>query len=393
MTLREQWDALVTAIRREYVRGGNTWPWVVKYSAGKDSSFLWLAVAEAIRSAPRRWRKRKVYLVHNDTSVENPVMAAYAREQLASIQAWAKRERLPVECVITEPDIRESFWFCLLGMGYPTPWRKFRWCTTRLKIRPGDRFISERVSASGHVIVLLGTRLDESDERGRSVMANEVTDAARFAPDPKQVGARKWQPIKDWRTDDVWATLLQRPRPWGGSFRDLQTLYANSAEADACQLVMFEEDADACGTGGRMGCWTCTVVPKDKSLVSMVARGREDLEPLVDFRNWLMEMRNDPRNRERFRRNGQHMHDGLGRQKHIGPFTLEAREKMLTELLKLQGEVGLPLIRQAEVDAIRRQWAVDMATEAERVARGEALLVARAERQKHEAETFTLKPR
>lgn len=84
------------------------------------------------------WRKRKVYLVHNDTLVENPVMVTYAREQLAAIQAWVKRERLPVECVITEPDIRESFWFCLLGMGYPTPWRKFRWCTTRLKIRPGD---------------------------------------------------------------------------------------------------------------------------------------------------------------------------------------------------------------------------------------------------------------
>jgi DNA sulfur modification protein DndC len=295
-----------------------------------------------------------------------------------------------VECVVTEPEVRDSFWFCLIGMGYPTPWRKFRWCTSRLKIRPGHAFMHGLVGEAGDVMVLLGTRSDESNDRARSVRDNEVTDEARLAPDPKQLGARRWQPIKDFTTEEVWETLLQRPPPWGGSYRDLQTLYANSAEADACQLVMFEEDADACGTGGRMGCWTCTVVPKDKSLVAMVAKGREDLEPLVDFRNWLIAMRNDPRNRERFRRNGQHMHDGLGRQKNIGPFTLDARAKILDELLKLQGDVGLPLIRPEEVAAIRYQWGLDQATEAERLARGEAILLARQHRQSREAAEFSL---
>lgn len=54
-------------------------PWIIGFSAGKDSTLLAQLVLEAIYELPASKRTRKVYIVCNDTLVESPVMAAFVR--------------------------------------------------------------------------------------------------------------------------------------------------------------------------------------------------------------------------------------------------------------------------------------------------------------------------
>jgi DNA sulfur modification protein DndC len=79
------------------------------------------------------------------------------------------------------------------------------------------------------------------------------------------------------------------------------------------------------------------------------------------FRNWLVEIRDDPKRREKKRMNGTIYYtasDQIG----LGPFTLEARKEILRELLYIQKNVrtpeGMPyeLISQEELYKIQELW-------------------------------------
>ena len=161
-------------------------------------------------------------------------------------------------------------------------------------------------------------------------------------------------PLADLRDDDVWKILMQRKPPWGGSHRDLITLYRNAGGGE-CPLVLSKEDAPSCGTTSpRFGCWTCTVVQKDKSMRGLIDAGHEDedkLEALAEFREWLIELREDNRNRLPVRRDGRSKlrEDGT---RVFGPFTLEIRKAILDRLKALEVQTGQALIVPAELDVI-----------------------------------------
>ena len=93
-----------------------------------------------------------------------------------------------------------------------------------------------------------------------------------------------YSPIEHFTTDDVWTYLLSMPSPWGSNNRDLVTLYRN-AQAGECPLVV-DTTTPSCGNS-RFGCWTCTVVERDKSMEAMIDSGQEWLEPLLELRDWL----------------------------------------------------------------------------------------------------------
>ena len=83
-----------------------------------------------------------------------------------------------------------------------------------------------------------------------------------------------------------------------------------------------------------------------------------EYQPLIDFRDWLVEIRNKPEYRQLERRNGMvTIKDG----KHIpGPFTIEARRMILEKLLEIQKEFNGELISPAEVDLIKQIWVEDL---------------------------------
>jgi len=261
---------------------------------------------------------------------------------------------LPVEVRTTRPDPEQTFWVLLIGRGYPSPNQNMRWCTDRLKILPTSRYILDHVSRHSAAILVLGVRKDESQTRRASTERHRNLADSNLTAHSSLPGALIYRPIVDLTTDEVWEILAENPPPWGGTHSDLIQLYRD-AEGGECPVVLSKDEAPGCGTNSsRFGCWTCTVVEKDKSLQGFVDAGRHRYQPLVEFRNWLREIRNDPQYRSVERRNGQvQFKDG----RHIpGPFTIQARRMILDRLLKVQRAFGDPLITTEEIDLIHSLW-------------------------------------
>ncbi len=352
-------------IREEYL-ASHSYPWIIGYSGGKDSTLLAQLVFEMLLDLAPGDRTRPVHLLCNDTLVESPILMAYIEKMLARLQSAAESLHLPITVEKTVPDPDQTFWVNLIGRGYPAPTRMFRWCTDRMKIAPTSNYIRTQVSKNGEVILLLGVRRAESANRAVTVNRHRNVAGSRLNPHDDMVGCMVFRPIIDLTTDDVWLLLLQRTPPWGGSHRELVTLYRN-AQGGECPLVIDKSQAPSCGTSSsRFGCWTCTVVEKDRSMEGFIEAGYESMEPLMEFRDWLAVFRNERSKRMIERRDGRIALMGDGVTTVAGPFTVEARQEILARLLTIQQEVGMPLISEDEIARIRAIWAEDVVEEAER---------------------------
>ncbi len=348
---------ILADLKDEY-NADHDYPWIIGFSGGKDSTALVQLVFEMLLALPPRQRTRRVHVVANDTLVESPVIASHLDAVLERIGAAIRPLNLPVTVAKTVPQTDQTFWVNLIGRGYPSPSRMFRWCTDRMKIRPTTEYIRRAVDEAGRCILLIGVRRAESQQRQRSF--DRYANGERLNPHNSLQGCMVYRPIVELTTEEVWQTLLQSRPPWGGSHRDLVTLYRN-AGAGECPLVTDKSDAPSCGTSSsRFGCWTCTVVEKDKSAESFIDSGRGDLEPLLEFRDWLKALREDTSKRMATRRNGS-LNFVEGGRLIPGPFTLEARREVLARLLAMQEDVGVPLIGADEVAVIHRIWAEDAA--------------------------------
>lgn len=184
-----------------------------------------------------------------------------------------------------------------------------------------------------------------------------------------------FRPIVEMTTDDIWEFLGENSPPWGGSHSSLIALYRNASGGE-CPVVTQKSDAPSCGTSSsRFGCWTCTVVEKDRSLEGFVEAGFAEFTPLLDFRDWLASIRNDPTRRMARRRDGRItvMPNGT----YVpGPYTMDARAEILERLLALQEKVGRRLISDGELLRIREIWAADALRGAQRFAAAHAAAAA-----------------
>ena len=343
-------------LREEYEKPRND-PWIVAYSGGKDSTLLLQLAAETMLALPPEKRKRRLHVVANDTMVESPLVMAHLKQSIRHIRGMIAEKKLPMSATITQPSIDQTFWVNVIGRGYIPPTRSFRWCTDRMKIHPTTRLIRQLTSANKRSILLVGTRKSESDSRRRRMEKREKS-GRRFNPHTQIENCRMFAPLADLTDNEVWAVLMQSRPPWGGTHRELITLYRNAGGGE-CPLVLSKEDAPSCGTTSpRFGCWTCTVVKKDRSLDGLVSSGFDELEPLADFRNWLLDLRENDGNRLPFRRNGttKSREDGS---RVRGPFTMKKRREILKRLLQLQKETDRTLILRAEIDFINDIWRRD----------------------------------
>lgn len=345
-------------IRQTYLQ--NPHPWVIGYSGGKDSTSTLQLVWMALEKLPKDQLTKPVYVISTDTLVETPVIVKHVTNTLAWINTAAQAQGLPISAQLLQPQIADTFWVNLIGKGYPAPSSIFRWCTDRLKIKPSNKFILEKVAESGEVILALGIRKGESANRDQVINAHSVP-GKRLARHGQLPGSWVYMPIEDFSTDDVWRFLLQRPdNPWGGDNRQLANLY-QSAQDGECPLVVDTESA-SCGNS-RFGCWTCTVVTADKSMQSVIENGEKWLTPLLNFRDFLASTQN-PESKESTReyrgRDGRILMSENG-QLRYRTYTLAFSREMLQRLLKTQEEVhvydpSFDLISEAELREIRRIW-------------------------------------
>jgi len=350
-----RWDTVRAAIAAEYAESHER-PWIVGFSGGKDSTVVAHLVIEHLLSLPRSARRRHVHIVANDTLVESPLVIAHIRKVQEEIRTAASAFQLLVTVALTAPDVDHTFWVNLIGRGYPSPNRMFRWCTDRMKIQPTSRYIREQANAAGDVILLLGVRRDESSTRAGTIARYD--NGQRLNRHNDLINCWVFRPIVDISTDQVWEFLATESPPWGGSHMDLIKLYRNAGGGE-CPVVTAKSDVPSCGTrSSRFGCWTCTVVEKDRSLAGFVEAGFGEFIPLLDFRDWLVSIRNDPSRRLARRRDGRVTIAANGI--HVpGPFTLAARSEILEKLLNMQEQVGHELITAGEIERIRSLWAED----------------------------------
>ena len=338
-------------------------PWIVGFSGGKDSTLVAHLVVEYLVSLPRSERTRAVHVVANDTLVESPLVMEHVRIGLAEIEKAAQAFDLPVVVATTAPEPNQTFWVNLIGRGYPSPNRSFRWCTDRMKIQPTSNYIREQASISGEVILLLGVRRNESATRAG--VAARYDNGSRLNRHNDLPGCLVFRPILELDTDDLWEFLAENKPPWGGSHDRLIQLYRDAGGGE-CPVVTSRADAPSCGTtSSRFGCWTCTVVEKDKSLAGFVDSGFDQFMPLLEFRDWLVEIRNDPTRRLARRRNGRVTITKKG----VfvpGPFNMATRREILDRLLALQSQSEMDLIAPPEIERIRELWVEDVIVSAER---------------------------
>lgn len=333
-------------------------PWIIGFSGGKDSTVLltlvWKAL-EKLRQLPTPFQlRRPVYVVCNDTMVENPIIADYVGGVLSKIEIAAREQDLPIYVRKTTPRLEESFWLNVIGKGYPVPTSGFRWCTDKLKIRPTSKFLHEQLNEAGEAIVLLGTRYDESKRREESMKKHEVS-GSRLSKHSTDINTYVFAPIKELMLEEVWYIINTFESPWGFDNSILYKIYADASADDyECPTVVTNKKHSSCGQS-RFGCWTCTVVKKDKSMSSLVANGQDWLNPLLKFRNQLVEDRNKPENRSDYRRNGQKVEDGKG------TYSDSYRLRLLRELLELQRDIQkerphVNLITNQELIGIQVNW-------------------------------------
>ncbi|MBC2712974.1 MAG: DNA phosphorothioation system sulfurtransferase DndC [Desulfosarcina sp.] len=318
-------------------------PWVIAFSGGKDSTVLLHLIYEMLLEN-RETVSKPVIVLCSDTGVEPPNVLTYIKKTLRSIIQHSNKHALPLNVKLIRPLPEESFWGMLIGKGYPSPTRWFRWCTSRMKIRPARKIIEKIAKEYGSVILLLGTRHDESTARKNRMEGREYSQRG-LNPHHEIPNALVAAPIANWTTDQVWDFLNEEnTSPWGSSHDELRELY-RKATGGECHFVL-DMLSPSCG-GSRFGCWTCTVVKEDVSMKGFITSGENWMLPLNQFRNWLKAIREDMTMRLSYRRNGT---EGPG------PFSSDTRKQILTRLFEVEKKTGLTLISDKDIAYIQQIW-------------------------------------
>lgn len=365
-------------------------PWIIGYSGGKDSTLVVQLVYMMLLDLRKEDRKKPVYVVSSDTLVENPIILDNLLKSSNQIEISAKENEVPIKSIIVQPEYHDTFWTNIIGKGFATPKSvTFRWCTQRLKINPSNKFIQDRIKEDGEVVVLLGVRKDESINRKNSIEKREI-EGYLLNPHSTLENTYVYSPIVDLSTDQVWKYLLMNNgvNPWGGNNEELFSLYADG-DGGECPFIITEVNnkeinMPSCGST-RFGCWTCTVVNEDKSLIGFIESGEEWLIPLQEFRDWLLSIRDIRKYRDKKQRTGriyrikkylsnlkdiekeEYINEGYDIQvdesgkeffwaKGLGPFNIEARKLILKRLLETEEIVGINLIKIEELKEIEKIW-------------------------------------
>jgi DNA sulfur modification protein DndC len=335
-------------------------PWIIGFSGGKDSTVMLQLVWKAVEQIKQLTGivRRDIYVVCNDTMVENPVITEYVYRVLDKIELAAVKQDIPIYIRKTIPRLEDSFWVNLIGKGYPAPNNAFRWCTERLKIKPTSRLMLEQVDEFGEAVILIGTRKKESASRAKSMKKHEIK-GKRLTKHPTQSNTFMYAPIRNLDLEEVWYIINTMESPWGADNAELFKIYSDASADDyECPTVVTNKEHKSCGQS-RFGCWVCTVVKEDKSMTALINNGLTWLSPLLKFRNELAEERNLIENRLPTRRNKTEAINQMG------SYTPIYRADVLRRLLETQKEVQITkphieLITNQELIAIQVIWYRDL---------------------------------
>lgn len=294
-------ERIETAIRNtQDLYLSDTFPWVVGYSGGKDSTATLQLIWKAISALPIDKRTKPIHVISTDTLVENPVVAIWVTNSLATMQKAAQEQQMPIIPHRLTPKLEDRFWVNLIGRGYPAPRPLFRWCTSRLKINASNTFITELANNQGEAILVLGSRKAESQARDKVLARYENSTRELLSRNADANLDRVWvyTPVSTWTSDDVWEYLIENENPWNYDNIELFHIYRGATPDAECPLVV-DKSTPSCGDS-RFGCFVCTMVSEDKSMQAMIQNDedRRWMMPLLNFRNEYLKTEGDRELRE-----------------------------------------------------------------------------------------------
>jgi len=299
-------------------------PWFAGFSGGKDSTLLVSLIFKSVLQIPENKRTKEVNIIFTDTGVEIPSYIEVAKKNVNSMIEFSNKNKLNINVNILKPELLDSFWVTLIGRGYSPPSRVFRWCTQRLKINTAHRFIKNKLNKNGSAIMFIGTRRAESTSRAR------IMDYYKAKRDNNSQ-ILIYPPLENLTTEQVWDYLLKHNTPWGFDIKELYNLYLAAG-----------------GENARFGCWTCTVVNRDKTSEGLANNGDERMKLLLGFRQKMIEYGKP--------KNGYRIVEIVDNKEKIGRLNLTARQDLLNELLVLQNKINCNLITQEEIEGIYEMW-------------------------------------
>lgn len=267
----------------------------VSFSGGKDSSVLMHLVCKAAVRARDAGLSPFVSVMSSDTGVENPEISGLLRSEQAKIRAFLEQHGIAHSVETAKPSLATSWATRVLGGNkLPSFPGQSRDCSVQLKIAPmrSARAALFRDWGKENVVLLIGTRFDESSERAAAMKAR---GEQAVTPYVNAEGELTLSPLAFWVSEDIWETLGYIRAGVDPSYSDLEDtfrVYA-SAGGTSCAVVsdmVLETTRKARGScSARFGCATCLVVKQDQSLSTMMGAGEEYryMQGLSDFRDFI----------------------------------------------------------------------------------------------------------
>lgn len=281
----------------------------IGFSGGKDSTCVLIIFLEAMRRVIAEGHPNipKCYVLNSNTKREMPLIDSYAEWSLTQIQIFAAKNNLPVEVHQVKPSLTGSFNYYCIGRGkLPRFPGQTRDCAIGEKIQPQQKLVKKIEAESNcEIITLLGTRLDESAARKRSMERFDMDEVSIVEVE----GKKTFAPIANFELDDVWdliAGCVQydgKPariyNTYTPNFDEMMQLYRD-ANSGTCGVIVGDKgNKSSCGS--RFGCAWCTVSgERDNSLESMLEQDEaySFMKPFVKFRQFLLNIRFDMNSRD-----------------------------------------------------------------------------------------------
>ncbi|EEX1006897.1 phosphoadenosine phosphosulfate reductase family protein [Escherichia coli] len=261
------------------------WTCAIGFSGGKDStSVLHLFLMALMRAVRNGTNVSQYHFIQTaDTLIENPEMHHHSKQVLSRLQTFIDEHNLPLTIIVARPSLTQS-WVgrILTGRGLPTYTNSStRQCSNDLKIIPlrqaKARYLKGLpVSVRNKVCLMLGSRDDEGARRASNI--------ARMGGSSGQVTLTphggELYPVKDWRTEDIWAFLTECgsdarfPLP---SFQP-DNFAITELYKDATGECIWSPDKKTTGSsacGARYGCAICTAVGIDRTMETLINNNPE----------------------------------------------------------------------------------------------------------------------
>lgn len=304
--------------------------WAIAFSGGKDSSATVTLVADLLDRGlvPR---PESITVLYADTRQELPPLHNAAMALLSKLQEKGFDTRVVL------PKLEHRYFVYMLGRGVPPPSNTFRWCTPKLKVMSMERELETLRQERGEKFLMLtGVRIGESAARDQRIALSCTKDGGEcgqgwFQQTTSNAVADVLAPLLHWRVCHVWDWLVQADVELGYPTFEVAEVYGHNPQDD-----MGETES----INARTGCIGCPLVQEDAALERVLANPKWTyLAPLRQLRPLYWEVKKP---QYRLRKHGEVKKDGslAKKQGRLGPLTLETREWMLGEILRIEAEVN-----------------------------------------------------